>query len=138
LNVILSLPDWMPSFLFVSDPKSMWISILGSCLNSFSPKSSQKESIWRWYLFKIWSKKENILSSSLLLSFSFPPLSGKIKKMRRWMEDEWSNNGPFSSHRVAFLWYCFVLSRLKGEGVQYWKREDDYYGPLMACDVLLI
>jgi hypothetical protein len=52
-----------------------------------------------------------------LLSFSFPPLSGKIKKMRRWMEDEWSNNGPFSSHRVAFLWYCFVLSRLKGEGV---------------------
>jgi len=33
-----SLSDWMSSSLSVSDPQSLWISILASCLNSLSQK----------------------------------------------------------------------------------------------------
>jgi hypothetical protein len=39
-----------------------------------------------------------------------------IKERIYWMEDEWSNSGLFSSHQVAFLWSCFVLSRWRKGG----------------------
>jgi hypothetical protein len=129
----------MPSSLFVSDPKSLWISIFTSCLNSLSQKLTKRKHmamtsiqnpieerkypfiftfaifLFSAIIFFLYSnnfqshgRKRRSWNLNKGLQFYF--WDKWIKERIYWMEDEWSNSGFFSSHRVAFLWSCFVLS----------------------------
>ena len=135
----------MPSSLSVSDPKSPWISILASCLNSLSQKLTKRNHMamtsvqnlvkGRKYPF-IFTLAIFLFSATIFCLYS-NNFQSHGRRRRSWnlnkglqfyfwdkwikeriyrMEDEWSNSGLFSSHQVAFLWSCFVLFRWRKGG----------------------
>jgi len=136
----------MPSSLSVSDPKSPWISILASCLNSLSQNLTKRNHMAmtsvqnlvkeRKYPF-IFTLAIFLFSATIFCLYSNNFQSHERRRRRNWnvnkglqfyfwdkwikeriywIEDEWSNSGLFSSHRIAFLLSCFVLTRWRKAG----------------------